>query len=79
MDKTGAGKRRETTRALQKRARQACAAALDALDEIIDENDADEQLVVAVKALRSIASNHYADGRSRGLAVAALRKLRLGI
>jgi uncharacterized protein with PhoU and TrkA domain len=61
------------------RARRSVEDAAEALAGLTAEDLAkDEQLAIAVKALRSIANYSRADGRSRGLARGALKRLRLG-
>ena len=58
-------------------ARYHATAACNALAKLSLDVNAEEQLAVAVKALRSIANRDSSDDMSKGLARAALKRLRL--
>jgi len=58
-------------------ARYHAKAACNALAKLALDVNAEEQLAVAVKALRGIASYTWADKRSKGIARGALKRLRL--
>lgn len=54
---------------------------MKALNEalLVNASTSGEELAIAIRALRSIASSRSADGRSKGLAKAALRRMNLDL
>lgn len=51
--------------------------AVDEISKAIRQDVDGEELAIAVKALRTIANYAHADKRSKGIALAAIRKMRL--